>query len=166
MAKKKKINNTMSLVRKGIALLASVVTFIFLFLEMIAKKTKYVNVLKDENEVKTLGVKFSEFLFNEDYEAVRETFTTATTIMWVVFVLVVVSVIVTALALFVKKGALVSKLGAGLLVLAMVLMFVINFDKAESIIKVTTWYSNMTALYFVALALSVGGFASVVTLKK
>lgn len=166
MAKKKKTNNTMNLLRKGVALLASVVTFVFLFLEMIACKTKYINVLKDESEVETVGVKFSEFLFNEDYEAVREMFSTATTIMWIVFILVVVSVAVTALALFVKKGAMASKIGAGLLVLAMVLMFVINFDKVETVLKITTWYSNMTILYFVALALSVVGLVSVAKLKK
>ena len=166
MAKKKKTNNMVSLVKKGIALLASVVTFIFFFLEMIAVKTKYVNVLKDESEVETAGVKFSEFLFSEDYEAVRETFGTATTIMWIVFILVIVSVVLTALAFFMKKGAMFSKVGSVVLVLAMVLMFVINFDKVETILKITTWYSNITALYFVALALSVGGFASVATLDK
>lgn len=164
MAKKKKRSNT-SLLRKGIALLASVVTFVFFFLELICKKTKYFNILKDKNEVESTGIKFSEFLFNEEYELVRETFSITTTIMWIVFILAIVSVVFTALALFVKKGTKVSKLGAGLLVLAMVLMFAMNIDKGE-VLKVTTWYSNMTALYFVALALSVGGFVSVATLKK
>lgn len=166
MAKKKNSNNSVSLIRKGIALVASIVTFIFFFLEMIALKRKYINVIKDEAEVETLGVKFSDFLFSEDYEAVRETFGTATTIMWIVFILVIASIALTSLAFLMKKGAMFSKLGAGVLVLAMVLMFVINFDTVESIIKVTTWYSNITALYFVALALSAGGLASVVTLKK
>ena len=54
MAKKKKSNNSMNLIRKGIALLASVVTFIFLFLEMIAYKIVGKNIItgkKFENPV-------------------------------------------------------------------------------------------------------------------
>ena len=56
MAKKKKTNNT-SVLRKGIALLASVVTFIFLFLEIIGLRTEYVNLLKGESEFTTEGIK-------------------------------------------------------------------------------------------------------------
>ena len=165
MAKRKKTNKMAVLIRKGVALLASVLTFVFLFLEVISSKTKYLNVIKDKTEVETVGVKFSDFLFSENYETIRETFGTATTIMWVVFVLVVLSMILTAAAFLLKKGSLASKVGAGVLVLAMVLMFAINLDQVESILKVTTWYSNMTGLYFVALAFSVVGMVSVATLK-
>ena len=104
MSKKKKSKNA-SLLRKGIALVVSVVTFIFLFLEMIAVKVKYLNILKDTSEVETEGVKFSEFLFSEDYEIVRESFSTATTVMWIVFGLVLVSVALTFVGLVMKKSA-------------------------------------------------------------
>ena len=109
MAKRKKTNKMAVLIRKGVALLASVLTFVFLFLEVIASKTKYLNVIKDKTEVETVGVKFSDFLFSENYETIRETFGTATTIMWVVFVLVVLSMILTSAAFLLKKGSLASK---------------------------------------------------------
>ena len=167
MAKKKTKNDSMSLIRKGIALAASVVTFVFFFLEMMAIRVK-ATVLGKEN-VSTEGVKFSDLLFNEDYEALREELGLATTIMWVVFVLAILAIVATALAFVMKKGSTFSKLGAGLLVVGMLLLFVVNFDVSTLDVyfaKGETNISNITALYFVSLALSVGGLASVATLKK
>ena len=66
MAKKKKTNNT-SVLRKGIALLASVVTFIFLFLEIIGLRTEYVNLLKGESEFTTEGIKFSKLIHTSGF---------------------------------------------------------------------------------------------------
>ena len=159
----KKTNNT-SMLRKGIALLATVVTFIFFFLEMIALKTEYVNILKGESEFKTEGIKVSEFLFSDSitFKVLREGFSMVNTIMWSAFVLVVIAIVLTAMALIMKKGAMFSKIGAGILVLAMLLMFAVNFDGEIDAIKIT----NITGLYFIALALSVVGFASVAKLKK
>ena len=98
MAKK---NNSNTLIRRAAALLASVVTFIFLFLEFLAVRTE-VTALGEES-VETEGLKFTKFLFNEDYEAVREEFGLTTVIMWFVFVLVILAVVITALALIMNK---------------------------------------------------------------
>ena len=164
MAKKKKVNKSETLLRKGIALVAAVVTFVFFFLEMIAFKTVGKNLLTGKKVVDTTGVKVSDFLFNSDYELFRETYSTANTILWIAFVLVVLSVVVLVASLLLKKnGSLLAKVGAGLLVLGLLAMFVINVDKTEVVV---TYYTNITAFYFVALALSLVGFASVVTLKK
>lgn len=65
-----------------------------------------------------------------------------------------------------QEKCYVFKVSADLLVIAMVLFFVINFDKVESVLKITTWFSNVTVLYFVSLVLFVVGFASVAKLKK
>lgn len=163
MAKKSSKKNSVSLIRKGIAVLASVVTFIFFFLEMIAYKVVGKNILTGKEVTEKTGVKVSDFLFNEDYSKLRETYSTANTILLVVFVLAIVAILATVLGIVMKKGSMFSKIGAALLVIAMLLMFVINVDKTELI--TTNSYTNMTALYFIALALSVGGLVSVATLK-
>lgn len=163
MAKKSNKKNSVSLIRKGIAVLASVVTFIFFFLEMIAYKVVGKNILTGKEVTEKTGVKVSDFLFNEDYSKLRETYSTANTILLVVFVLAIVAILATVLGIVMKKGTMFSKIGAALLVIAMLLMFVINVDKTELI--TTNSYTNMTTLYFIALALSVGGLVSVATLK-
>lgn len=167
MAKRKSKNKTTSLVRKGVALLASVVTFVFLFLEIIAVKTKATVFGKES--VETEGVKFSEILFNEDYELLREELSLTTIVMWAVFVLALLAVVTTALALVMKKGAKFAKLGAVLLVVAMVVLFVVNFESPVTldllIAKGEVSITNITALYFVALVLSLGGLVSVAKLK-
>ena len=163
MAKKKRSNNTVSLVRKAAAVLASVVTFIFFFLEMITYKIVVKNVFTGEKEtLSNEGVKVSDFLFNSDYESFREVYGTVNTILWIVFVLVIAAIVISALAFVMKKGAIFSKIGACLLVLGMLLMFIVNFDKPENI---TSYFTNITALYFVALVLSIAATASVITLK-
>ena len=164
MAKKKKVNQSETLIRKGIALVASVVTFVFFFLEMIAFKSVGKSILTGKKVVDTTGVKVSDFLFNSDYEALRETYSTANTVLWIAFVLVVLSVVALVASLLLKKnGTLVAKIGAGLLVLGLLVMFIINVDKTDVIV---TYYTNVTVLYFIALALSLVGCASVFTLKK
>ena len=164
MAKKKKVNQSETLIRKGIALVASVVTFVFFFLEMIALKSVGKNILTGKKVVDTKGEKVSDFLFNSDYELFRETYSIANTVLWIAFVLVVLSVVALVASLLLKKnGTLVAKIGAGLLVLGLLVMFIINVDKTDVVV---TYYTNVTVLYFIALALSFVGFASVVTLKK
>ena len=164
MAKKKKVNGSETLLRKVIALVASVVTFVFFFLEMIAFKSVGKNILTGKKVVDTTGVKVSDFLFNSDYELFRETYSTANTVLWIVFVLVVLSVVALVASLLLKKnGTLVAKIGAGLLVLGLLVMFIINVDKTDVVV---TYYTNVTAFYFIALALSFVGFASVVTFLK
>ena len=105
-----------------------------------------------------------ELNYNSDYELFRETYSTANTVLWIAFVLVVLSVVALVASLLLKKnGTLVAKIGAGLLVLGLLVMFIINVDKTDVVV---TYYTNVTVLYFIALALSFVGFASVVTLKK
>jgi len=166
MAKKKSKNNA-SLIRKVIGLVASVATFVFFFLEMVAIRTKSTGFGKES--VTTEGVKFSDVLFNEDYEIIREELSLATTVMWVVFAMVVLAVVFTTLSLIMKKGTAMAKFGSGLLLIAMVLLFVVNFDKVTLdlyVAKGETNISNITTLYFVSLAMSVVGFVSASGLKK
>lgn len=165
MAKRRKKGNKISLFRKCIPLVASVVTFIFFFLEMLVVKGEVYNIFKGQNEVDSEGVSVIEVLFNEDYEFIRENFDTVTSILWIAFIVVIVSIVLTAFALIMKKSTFFSKLGSGLLVLGILLMFGINFYQLQ-ILAIKTWISNITSLYFIALGLSVVGFASVVKLKK
>lgn len=167
MAKKSVSNDMMSMIKKGIALLASILTFIFFFLEMVAIRTK-TTVLGKES-ISTEGVKFFDILFSEDYETIREELGLATTIMWIVFILTIAAIVLTVLAFIMKKGTMFSKLGAGLLVVAMLLLFVVNADVATLdlyIAKGDTNISNITTLYFVSLVISIVGLGSVATLKK
>lgn len=163
---KKKVNKSESLIRKVIALGAAVITFVFMFLETIAVKLVGKNIVTGEKVVdETEGVKISDFLFKEDYKQIREEFSTANTFLWIAFILVIVAVLVLVASLVLKNNdGLLAKVGAGALVLGLVLMFVINTDKVES--AITTYFTNITALYFVALALSGAGLASVLGLKK
>ena len=167
MVKKKNRKNSMNLIRKGIALLISIVTFVFFFLEMMDIRVK-TTVLGKEN-VENERVKFSDLLFNEDYEVIREELNLASTVMWVVFVLVIVAVGCAVLGLVMNKGTTFSKLGSVILLVAMALLFVVNLDVATLdfyIAKGDINISNITSLYFVSLALSTCSFASVITLKK
>lgn len=170
MAKKKIKKDPMCLVKKGIALASSILVFVFMFLEFLALKSKG-SLFGKESEVSTEGVKLSEVLFNEDFEAVRENLGTTTTVLWVSFIFVILAVVVCALSLFIKKkGSLCAKIGSVLLVAAMLVLFVVNTDKATfsvlGLASAETWISNITALYFVSLVLSVAGLVSSLSLKK
>lgn len=168
MAKKK--SDSTSLIKKGITLVAAVVAFIFFFLEMLAIRSKG-SLLNVETESKE-GVKFFDLLFNEDYASVRENLSTTNIVLWVVFILTILAVVAAVLAFVMKKGAKLSKASGVLLVLAMILLFVVNFDKAEfnalglGIAKAETWVTNITALYFASLGVSCVGLLSSLTLKK
>ena len=135
---------------------------------MVAIKVKSTNVLTGEHVDKE-GVKFSSVLFSEDYEILREELSLATIIMWITFILVVLSVVVSAFAFFIKSGVKMSKFGGVLLVVAMVLLFVVNVDKVTLdvyVAKGETSITNMTVLYFTALVISIGSSISVNILKK
>lgn len=168
MAKKK--SDSTSLIKKGITLVASVVTFIFFFLEMLAIRSKgsLLGFEKDSKE----GVKVFDLLFSEDYESLRENLSTTNIILWIVFILAIVAIVAAILAFVMKQGAMLSKASGVLLVLAMALLFVVNIDKGEfdalglGIAKAETWVTNITALYFVSLGISCVGLGSALTLKK
>lgn len=168
MAKKSSKKDSISLIKKGITLLAAVLTFIFMFLEMLAVKTKV--TLLGKESVNSEGVKLSEVLFNEDYELVREELSLTTVILWVAFIFTVLAVVVSALSFVMKKGSTFSKLGGILLVVAMLALFVVNLDKASGgvggLFTGETWITNLTALYFVSLVVSIAGLGSALTLKK
>lgn len=171
MAKKRSSKkSSINLIKKGITLLASVLVFVFLFLEVLAIKSKG-SLLGKESDTATTSVKFSEILFNEDYEIVREELGLTAIILWATFILVILSIATSLLSLIAKKqGTSLAKLGGGLLVVSMVILFAINLDKAEfslgGFASSTTWISNMTSLYFVSLVTSIVGLGSALTLKK
>ena len=172
MAKKKTkaSKNMVCLIKKGVALLAAVVTFVFFFLEMLAVKSVSSSSLFGNTKTTTTdGVTFAKLLFNEDYEIYREELGLTTVILWVVFVLVILSILA-LVASFVAKKSIVAKFGAGVLVVALLLLFVVNLDKATidfgSLGKKDTFITNITALYFIALGLSAAGLGATVTLKK
>lgn len=170
MAKKKIKKDSMCLLKKGVTLAASVLVFIFMFLELLAVKSKG-SLFGKESDVETEGVKFIDLLFHEDFEVIREELSTTTMILWVSFVLVILAIILSAISLIVKKkGSLFAKVGGVLLVVSMLVLFVVNSDKATlsvlGLASAETWISNITVLYFVSLVLSVGGLVSALSLKK
>ena len=65
---------------------------------------------------------------------------------------------------------MVAKAGACVLVVALLILFVANFDtytiSIGKLVETKTYVTNITALYFVALGLSAVGLGSVITLKK
>ena len=170
MAKKKIKKDPMCLVKKCIALAASVLVLVFMFFDFLAIKSQ-ASLLGKESNVSTESVKLSEVLFSEDFEVVRENLSTTTMILWMTFIFVLLASVICALSLFIKrKGSLCAKMGSVLLVLAMLLLFVINTDKATFSVlgfaSAETWVSNITGLYFVALVLSLVGLISTFSLKK
>ena len=170
MAKKKIKKDPMCLVKKGIALAASVLVLVFMFFDFLAIKSQ-ASLLGKESNVSTESVKLSEVLFSEDFEVVRENLSTTTMILWMTFIFVLLAAVICALSLFIKrKGSLCAKMGSVLLVLAMLLLFVVNTDKATFSVlgfaSAETWVSNITGLYFVSLVLSLVGLISTFSLKK
>lgn len=172
MAKKKKKTSTnlVSLIKKGVALFASVVTLVFLFLEMLTVKSVTTSSIVGESKsVTTVKTSFSDFLFNEKNELLREELGLTTVILWLVFALVILSVLVLVASFFAKKSV-VARAGACVLVVALLMLFVANFEvytiSIGKLVETKTYVTNITALYFVALGLSIAGFGSVMTLKK
>ena len=175
MAKRKSSKkNSMNLIKKGITLAAAVLTFVFLFLEVLAVKVKTVlfeGTALEKVDVGSEGVKFSDLLFNEDYSPFREELSLTTVVLWAVFILVIIALVVSVLSFVMnKQGTLLAKVGGGLLVAAMVVLFVVNFDKSaggiSGLATGETWVTNITALYFVSLVVSFVGLGSALTLKK
>lgn len=172
MAQKKVKKDPLRLVKKCITVASSILVGIFLFLETL--------VFKGEGNV--LGFNFSNsnnpetispfnFLFKEEYETLREELNLAAVILWIVIILVVVSIVLSALSLLVKKqGSMLAKVGGCLLVVSMVALFVVNLDKvtidAGFLGSGELYLSNLTALYFVSLVTSLVGLGSSLTLKK
>ena len=170
MAKKKIKKDPMCLVKKGIALASSVLVLVFMFFDFLAIKSQ-ASLLGKESNVSTESVKLSEVLFSEDFEVVRENLSTTTMILWMTFIFVLLASVICALSLFIKrKGSLCAKMGSVLLVLALLLLFVVNTDKATFSVlgfaSAETWVSNITGLYFVSLVLSLVGLISTFSLKK
>ena len=166
---KKKANSTVDLVKKLVAVLASVVTFVFFFMESMALKVSTPNIISGGYSTATEPVKLSDLLFNDDsvYEVIRETYSLATIVMWVSLVLVAVAIVATIYGLVASKnGAKFSKLGAVALLVGVVALFAVNFDVTTNVLKVETNISNLTTLYFVSLGLSVVGLGATATLKK
>ncbi len=161
MAKKGSSSSNAGLVKKGIALLCSVVTFIFFFLEMIS--VVFVSELAGKSDSE--GVKVSDLLFNSDYESIRESFSTTTIVLWISFILVIVAMVLAILSFVMKKGSLFAKLGSLSLLVGLLLMFIINFDRVGGEL-LTTFYTNVSVLYFVALVLSLVSVGVTFTLKK
>jgi len=168
MAKRKTKKDSTNSIKKGITLVAAVLTFIFMFLEMLAVKTKV--TLFGKEAVNSEGIKLTELLFNEDYELVREALSTTTAMLWISFICVALAVVVSLLAFVMKKGNSFSKVGGMLLVVGMLVLFVTNLDKASGgiggLFTGETWITNITTLYFVSLVASIVGLGSALTLKK
>lgn len=167
MAKKKSSKKTNSLIMKGVTALSSVLVLVFMFLNELVIKVKSSTLITKESTTKT-EVSFFKVLFNEDYASLRENFSLTTTIMWIVFVLAVVSLVAAVLAFVASKGALLSKVSGVLLVLAMLLLFVVNFEKNTVdlyVAKGETSVSNITVLYFVSLVFSGLGLVSSLNVK-
>lgn len=167
MAKKK---DSTSIIKKGVTLLASVLVFVFMFLEMLAVKSKASILGFQQKEWSSEGISLYDLIFGEANESIRENLTTTNIVLWVAFVLAVVAIVAAALAFVMKKqGSTLARLSGGLLVLAMLALFIINFNKAEFVwlgTGSTIYVTNMTVLYFISLVISVVGLASAASLKK
>lgn len=172
MAKKKSKNNSNSMIMKVVTLICSIIIFVFLFLEILVFKGKG-NILgfNFSNSEDPETVSLSNFLFNEDYESLREELSTTTSILWIAFILVILSMIISLLSLFVKKqGSLLAKVSGFVLVVSMMALFIINLDKytldAGFLGNGELYLSNLTVMYFVSLAVSGVGLVSSLNLKK
>ena len=158
--------------KKGIALVASLVTFVFFFLEMLAvKSVGSTSLFGGGKSVTTTPVTFTKVLFGEDYANLREHLGTTTVVLWVVFVLAILSVLVLLASLLLKKNSnVLAKTGAVVLVVALLALFVVNIDKATlsifGLAESETYVTNLTVLYFVALVFSLVGVVSTFTLDK
>ena len=172
MAKKKKVNNSETLIRKGIALLAAVLTLVFFALDIVAvKMVGSTGLFGGVKESVAEPIAITDVLFEEKGAILRENLTMTNIILWVVSIAVVLSVLLLVVSLLIKKnGCSLAKAGAVILVASLLALFLVSFDKATfsflGLAESETYVTNITALYFVALGLSGIGLASVIGLKK
>lgn len=172
MAKKKKVNNSETLIRKGIALLAAVLTLVFFALDIVAvKMVGSTGLFGGASKTTTEPMSIVSVLLTEDNASLRENLPTATIILWVVSIVVILAVaLLVASLLMKKKSNLLAKIGSIALVASLLALFLVSFDKATfsflGLAESETYVTNITALYFVALGLSGIGLASVIGLKK
>jgi hypothetical protein len=116
------------------------------------------------------GVSLFSFLFDEKYAVfdgtvaiLREAFGYSYVIMWISFVLCLISIILLVVGVFIKKG-IVSKIGSFMLVGAIILLFTIIFDREVS--GNTIRYLNIFSFGYVLIVLSCSiGTVSTITLK-
>ena len=162
MAKKKIKKSKQSLVKKGIALFASLFAFVAMFLNLLNKKNVLEIAFNDEKSVEKVSVNFFKYLVDDGYQFQlwREQFSMATTIMWIVFVAVCISLVLTVLGMVMKKGSLFSKVGAIILVVGLLVLNLVNVDVVE-IANYTTHLTNFSFLYFAVLLSSFVGVGAV-----
>lgn len=109
-------------------------------------------------------------LFNKDAMVlennvgyIREVLTFSYVVMWISFVLSVVSLGILVYGVYSKKS-LFSKIGSCILTASFILLLLVNFDNYE--IGITTKYLSIsTPLYLITLLVSIIGLFSIFTIK-
>lgn len=162
-------NEKMILVKKLIGLGSAVLCLLLMLIKFI-KYTSTSTLVSGGSLTWESNISLYSFLFDKDYESfdgtisiLKEAFAYSNVVMWISFVLCVVSVIVLTVGVFVRKG-LVSKIGSFILIGAIVILATLIFDKETS--ANTVRYLNVFTIGYLLLIVTSGlGLMATVTIK-
>jgi len=163
-------NKQLVLIKKCIGAGCALICLLLMFFKVF-NYTSSSSVLNGDAITWSKGVSLYSFLFNGDLVVLdspvsylREMFGYSHVIMWISFVISLLSLGVLVFGIFSKKN-LFSKIGSIALVVAMALFITISFD-SQPIGDITVKYlSIFTPFYIISLIISVIGLFSTLTLK-
>ena len=167
---KKFTNKQLVLVKKCIGVGCALVCLLLMFLNVF-KYTSSSSLSSGSDITWGKGVSLYSFLFNGDLFVLdttvlylRDMFVYSYVVMWISFVLSLLSLIILVYGVFSKKN-LFSKIGSIVLVVALGLFITISFD-SQVVSSITIKYLNVfTPVYIISVIISVLGLLSTVTLK-
>ena len=157
------------LFKKLIGLGSAVLCLVLMFIRFI-KYTSTSTTLSGSSITFDENLSLYEFLFNKDYIVfdgnvgiLRDAFGYSHVIMWLVFILCLISVVTLTVGVFMKKS-LFSKIGNCILLGAFIVLITMIFDKESS--ANTVRYLNVFTWGYGLLVIASGlGFMSTITLK-
>jgi hypothetical protein len=158
------------LVKKLIGLGSAVLCLLLMLIKFI-KYTSTSTLVSGGSLTWESNISLYSFLFNKDFEAfdgtisvLREAFEYSHVVMWISFILCLVSVAILTAGVFMKKG-LLSKIGSFVLMGAIVILATLIFDRETS--ANTVRYLNVFTIGYLLLIVTSGlGLMATVTIKE
>ena len=168
MKKFKKKN--MILIKKCIGLAGSVFC-LFLMMFNFIKYTSSTTLISGSDITFYSNVSLTKFLFNGEYAVfdgniniLRDVFGYSHVLLWIVFILSIISIVTLVCGIFVKKS-LISKIGSCVSLGSVLLLLTLAFDRYSYGNNTVRYLDIFTLIYGLMILFSVLGFISVITLE-
>ena len=166
----KKFSNHELVVIKKLIGLGSAFLCLLMMLFNFIEYTSSSSLLSGGTITESEGVSLINFLFNKNHEVfdgnveiLRDVFGYSYVVMWIVFILSIVSVILLAIGFFMKQG-MISKIGSSVSLGTVVLLMTLTFNR-YSIGSTVRYLDVFTWIYGIIVIISGIGFVSTITLK-